>query len=130
MHDETKRSNLRSRHGQARPGTASPGAAGPGEVEHGAARTAPESLISPVADPTEDLRRERMAQLAYEAGSREALIQRYGQIWDTKTLSEDFAVLGFMAPYVLVRDKKTRALGTLEFQASPRFYFSFVPDEP
>jgi hypothetical protein len=35
-------------------------------------------------------------------GSREALEAEHGKVWDTKQLSEDFEVLGFAAPLVVV----------------------------
>jgi hypothetical protein len=41
-------------------------------------------------------------------------------------LSEDFVVLGFMAPYVGVERKCDGQKGSMEFQHSPRFYFNFL----
>ena len=80
-------------------------------------------------DETENYRRARQAQLNQDAAVREELIQSYGQIWDTQALGQDFEVLGFLAPFVIVKDRKTGKKGSLEFQHSPRFYFSFVVDE-
>jgi hypothetical protein len=34
-------------------------------------------------DPTEQIRSERMAQLAFEAPARSELEARYGQVWNT-----------------------------------------------
>ena len=76
-------------------------------------------------DPTEQLRRERMVEIAADAGSREALETRYGQVWDTSELRTDFEVIGFAAPLVVVRRKADGVKGSLEFQPSPRFYFNF-----
>jgi hypothetical protein len=45
--------------------------------------------------------------------------------WDTETLQRDFEVLGFMAPYVLVRRKSDRVKGLLQFAHSPRVYWDF-----
>ena len=59
-------------------------------------------------------------------GSREALESRYGQVWSTDELTEDFEVIGFMAPMVVVRRRLDGAKGSLEFQHSPRFYFGFM----
>lgn len=56
-------------------------------------------------EPTEQLRRERQAEITAEAGSRESLETRYGQVWSTAELTEDFEVIGFAAPHVVVRRK-------------------------
>ena len=58
--------------------------------------------------------------------SREELEAKYGQVWGTKQLQEDFEVIGFMAPIVIVRVKSTNQKGSLEFQHYPRFYHSLV----
>ena len=79
-------------------------------------------------DPTESIRRQRLAEINVEPGSREALEARYGQVWDTRQLREDFEVLGFAAPLVVVRCRSDGVRGSLEFQHSPRFYFSFEPE--
>ena len=50
---------------------------------------------------------------------------QYGKVWSTQELSQDFEVLGFMAPLVVVRRKADGVRGSLEFQHSPRFYFNF-----
>ena len=81
-------------------------------------------------DPKEQLRRERQAEITTEAGSRELLEARYGKVWSTGELTEDFEVIGFAAPLVVVRRKADRVKGSLEFQAHPRFYFNFVEDQP
>ena len=52
----------------------------------------------------------------------------FGQVWDTAQLSEAFEVLGFMAPYAVVRRKSDGRKGSLEFQHLPRFYFNLVLD--
>jgi hypothetical protein len=81
-----------------------------------------------MADETEPIRRKRLAEINAEPGSREALEAEYGQVWTTTELSEDFEVLGFLAPYVVVRRKADGAQGSLEFQHQPRFYFNFQAD--
>ena len=78
-------------------------------------------------DPTESIRRERLNEINAEAGSRQALEARYGQVWDTDQLRQDFEVEGFMAPFVVVRRTSDGQRGSLEFQHHPRFYFNFVP---
>lgn len=79
-----------------------------------------------MADPTEELRRERLVEINAEPGSREALEARYGQVWDTSELTETFSVIGFMAPIVAVVRKSDGVKGSVEFQARPRLYFNFV----
>ena len=81
-----------------------------------------------MSDPTEAIRRQEVAEINADPGSREALEAKYGQVWDTKELGVDFDVLGFMAPYVVVRRKSDGAKGSLQFQHQPRFYFNFQPD--
>jgi hypothetical protein len=76
-----------------------------------------------MSDDTEALRRRRLAEINAEPGSREALEAKYGQVWDTRQLRQDFEVIGFMAPLVVVRRRADGVKGSLEFQHSPRFYF-------
>lgn len=76
-------------------------------------------------DPTEQLRRERMVEIAAEVDSREALEARYGPVWDTAELTKDFEVIGFAAPLIVVRRKSDGKKGSLEFQPHPRLYFNF-----
>jgi hypothetical protein len=81
-----------------------------------------------MSDSTETIRKELLGHINAEPGSREALQAEHGQIWDTKQLGEDFDVLGFMAPVVVVRRKSDGQKGSLFFQHSPRFYFDFQPE--
>ena len=60
--------------------------------------------------------------------ARESLAAKYGQVWDTSELQKDYEVRGFMAPFVVVRRKSDGAVGSLEFQHMPRFYFNWTPD--
>ena len=76
-------------------------------------------------DETESFRRARQAELNTEAAAIEELTQRYGTIWNTEALRQDFEVLGFAAPYVIVRERATGKKGSMEFQHSPRFYFNY-----
>ena len=79
-------------------------------------------------DETESIRREMVAEINSQPGSREALEAAHGQVWDTTQLAADFEVLGFMAPFCIVRRKSDGKKGSLEFQHSPRFYYSFLAD--
>jgi hypothetical protein len=79
-------------------------------------------------DPTEPLRRARSAEINTAPAGRAALEATYGRVWDTEGLGRDFEVVGFLAPYVVVRRKSDGQIGSLEFQHHPRFYFNFQPD--
>lgn len=74
---------------------------------------------------TETIRRAMVATINAEPGPRELLELEYGQVWDTGQMTKDFDVLGFGAPFVVVQRKSDGQKGTLMFQHSPRFYFSF-----
>lgn len=85
-------------------------------------------------DETEGIRRNRLAEINSTVESQDGqaeckrLEAQYGQVWDTAQLSNEFEVLGFVAPYVVVRRKSDGRKGSLEFQHLPRFYFNFVLD--
>jgi len=86
--------------------------------------------VTTAIDETEDIRRLEQAQLNAAAGSREVLEKQYGQVWDTDQLQDDFQVLGFAAPIVVVCRRSDNQKGSLTFQHSPRFYFSWEPHTP
>ena len=81
-----------------------------------------------MSDQTEALRRQRLAEINAEPGSREALEAEHGQVWSTEELQQDFEALGFMAPFIVVRRRSDGTKGSLEFQHSDRFYFNFKPE--
>ena len=80
-------------------------------------------------DATEPYRRQRVAEINVQPGSREALEAQHGQVWSTEELSQDFEVTGFMAPFVVVRRKSDGKEWSLEVQHNPRFYFGFTLHE-
>jgi hypothetical protein len=80
-----------------------------------------------MTDPTETIRRQRLAEINLVPGSREALEAQHGQVWDTDELMEEFEAIGFMAPIIVVRRRADGVKGSLEFQHSPRFYFNWQP---
>ena len=90
--------------------------------------------MNSTSDETEEVRRSRLAVVNSAVESNDPATERqrlealYGRVWDTSQLSDDFEVLGFMAPYVVVRSKSDGRKGSLEFQHLPRFYFNFVLD--
>ena len=83
-----------------------------------------------MSDPTEDIRKQMLAEINAQPGSREYLEAKHGQVWSTSELSEDFDVIGFPAPLVVVRRKSDGVKGSLMFQHHPRFYFGFEPYRP
>lgn len=78
-------------------------------------------------DETEGTRRVMQAVVNAGAEERTATEAKYGQVWDTQELGRDFEVLGFAAPFVVVRRKADGVKGSLMFQHNPRYYFSFTP---
>jgi hypothetical protein len=79
-------------------------------------------------DETEGIRREMVATINANAGPRADLEAKYGQVWDTSQLQDDFQVLGFAAHLVVVRRRADGVRGSLMFQNDPRFYYSFQPE--
>lgn len=79
-------------------------------------------------DPTEAIRRQQLAEINFEPGSREYLEANHGKVWDTSELQDEFQALGFMAPYIIVRRRSDGVRGSLLFQHAPRLYFDFKPE--
>ncbi len=76
-------------------------------------------------DPTESARRERLTEINSEPGSRKALEAQYGQVWSTSELTQDYEVLGFAAPLVVVRRKSDGVQGLPGVPTSASFLFQF-----
>ncbi len=76
-----------------------------------------------MSDPTEDLRRELVAQV--NSGE----LQPDGKEWTTEQLVEEFEAIGFMAPFVVVRRRSDGKKGSLMFRHSPRIYFGWQEDK-
>jgi hypothetical protein len=83
-----------------------------------------------MTDETEPLRRIRLGEINGQPGGREALEAAHGRVWDTGQLSEEFEVVGFLAPFVVVRRKADGVKGSLEFQHHPRFCVNWQPARP
>jgi hypothetical protein len=85
-----------------------------------------------MADPTEAVRRMELNRINSSVESNDQDTERtrleslYGRVWNTREVSNDFDVLGFMAPYVMVKRKFDGKRGSMEFQHMPRFYFNFM----
>ena len=50
------------------------------------------------------------------------------QTWDTEQLQQDFEVLGFQAPFVVVRRRTDGVRGSLQFDHAPRVYYAWQED--
>ncbi|KKK53020.1 hypothetical protein LCGC14_3098960 [marine sediment metagenome] len=81
----------------------------------------PENLASELT------RRLATAEINLVEGTREYLEEKHGQVWSTDELKNDYQVIGFGAPCVVVRRKSDNVKGLLFFQHDPRFYFRFEP---
>jgi hypothetical protein len=77
------------------------------------------------ADPTAQARREMIANDQPQADLAADTDRR----WPTAEMTAEFDVMGFCAPFVVVRRRSDGQVGTLEFTASPRVYFAFRPDD-
>ena len=80
-------------------------------------------------DETEETRRLLQGVINANPGSRAALEIEHGKVWGTDELRNDFEVIGFMAPFVVVKRRSDGAMGSIMFQHSPRFYFGFQEDK-
>jgi adenylate cyclase class IV len=78
-------------------------------------------------DATEALRREMVREINSVEAERQHLEEMHGQVWDTSEMIDEFEALGFLAPFVVVRRRSDGVKGSLKFQHSPRYYFSFSP---
>jgi hypothetical protein len=75
---------------------------------------------------TDDIRRELI-----ESGQPQADLATQpseAPTWDTEALRRDFEVIGFAAPFVVVRRLSDGKKGSLEFTHSPRVYFGWTED--
>lgn len=68
--------------------------------------------------------------LPQESLTRAELEARYGQVWNTRELAQQFVITSIVAPHVIVRRKADDVVGKLSFQNAPRYYHSFEPTEP
>ena len=48
--------------------------------------------------------------------------------YTTEELTAKFEVIGFMAPYCVVKDKVTGKKGSFKFNHMPRIYYGYVDD--
>jgi hypothetical protein len=76
-----------------------------------------------MVDETESVRRAML-----QSGQPQRDLAEAKQRWTTDELREEFEVIGFMAPFCVVRRKSDGAKGSMEFTHNPRWYFNFVAD--
>lgn len=76
---------------------------------------------------TDEVRRAMIAA-GQPARDLNRAVGRQEQTWTTDELTRDFEVLGFAAPFVVVRRRSDGQKGSLEFTHSPRVYFRFEAD--
>ena len=81
-----------------------------------------------MADQTEAIRKKLVAELNSEDNTKAELEAKHGKVWTTSEMQDEFDALGFMAPFIIVRNRGTGERGSLMFTHSPRFYFSFQPE--
>jgi len=80
------------------------------------------------AQEAEHIRIKMQQAINEDALPLEELQRRHGEVWTTDTLRQQFEVVGFGAPLVVVRRRSDNKLGSLIFQAAPRFYWGFKED--
>jgi len=52
-----------------------------------------------------------------------------GKTWTTEELQKEFEVIGFSMGYVVVKRLSDGQLGSMDFDHSPRIYYSFKEDK-
>lgn len=78
-----------------------------------------------MSDSTTETRRAMIPEMP---AALAAAVEAGEPTWDTIEMQQDFEVLGFMAPFVVVRRRSDGVKGSLQFAHSPRFYFGFQED--
>jgi hypothetical protein len=76
------------------------------------------------ADPTESVRRAMI-----DSGQPHRDLAEAKDRWTTEELGREFEVIGFLAPFVVVKRRSDGVKGSLEFTHSPRVYFNWTPDK-
>lgn len=64
-------------------------------------------------------------ELMKETPARKRIVEKYGEVWNSKEFNRDFDVIKFADPFVYVRRKKDNMTGTMIFQPCPRYYYRF-----
>jgi len=80
-----------------------------------------------MSDPSESARREMVQAEQSHNDLAQARINGERQ-WTTAEMTAEFEVMGFSAPFVVVRRRSDGKVGSLEFTPSPRVYFGWKED--
>jgi hypothetical protein len=80
-----------------------------------------------MADESESVQPERLAEINALPDNRESLEAKYGTVWNEAELADAFEVIEYKPSVVQVRRKWDAKLGTVEYQHDPRFYFNWKP---
>lgn len=86
-------------------------------------------MSMPIDEEIEKARYAELVRINGEASDRATLEARYGQVWSTDELSREYEVVGFLAPYAVVKRRSDGVMGSVAFQHHPRFYFAFQEDK-
>ena len=78
-----------------------------------------------MTDTTESARREMLPGMPAELV---AAIEAGEPFWTTEELRAEFEVIGFQAPFAVVRRKRDGWTGSVKFTHSPRYYFGWEPN--
>ena len=81
-----------------------------------------------MSDPTEQLRKQRVAEINSKENTRQSLEEKHGQVWSTEEMQQEFDAIGFLAPLIVVSRKSDGVKGSLEFSHNPRYYFNWQVD--
>jgi hypothetical protein len=81
-----------------------------------------------LSDPTEQLRKQRVAEINSKENTRQSLEEKHGQVWSTEEMQQEFDAIGFLAPLIVVSRKSDGVKGSLEFSHNPRYYFNWQAD--
>jgi hypothetical protein len=80
-------------------------------------------------DELERMRKDVLVEVnENKAKDRADAESKFGTVWNTEELQQDFDILGFLAPFVVVYRKSDGKKGSLVFQHSPRFYHTWKED--
>lgn len=77
-------------------------------------------------DPTEQARRDLLRTVPDELRAR---VEAGEPVLTTEQMRAEYEVIGFAAPFVVVRRKSDGAKGSLMFSHMPRFYFGWAADQ-
>jgi hypothetical protein len=60
---------------------------------------------------------------------RKALEAKFGKVWTSQELEQEFIVTAFIGSTVVVRRKADDLVGTLQFSNRPHLFFNFQPQK-